>query len=622
MKLDKKARTERMTASSDTGNAVLLYLPGITLTGAAISAQLPDLRAEFDVHSLVVPADDQTDMHGLADIVAATISENDKDGRPTYLVGDSFGGVLALLVALRTPKPPPGLRGLILINPATSFELSFLPSLLPALDALSSAPPALSQAAYAPLQALALGATLGAPRPDQLQQFTSFAAAIPLPTLQFRLRALRDAAAIVSSPKVLARLTLPVQLFVAGEDRLFPSADEGRRLARDLPNARLRLLPTAGHALLLDASVSLGDLLRSSGLTERRARSRTDYINAFRPPSEESVANASASLQTIRRLASPVFLSTTAGGRRVAGVAALKPLLRNRQARAAEAGAAEAGTAEAGAAEAAIPPVLLVGNHQLIGPDISLLIDEIYRTTGVLVRGLSHPSNFRVSADSGGGDGGTNAGASEGFGNFNARFGAVPVSSRALYKLMARGDSALLYPGGLREAFKSTKRGEAYKLFWPDAAGSADGSFARVAAKFDATIVPFAAVGADESVEMLLDTDDLLALPVVGARALETARRTPVALPGERFITPISIPAPWRFRRFYFFLGKPIDTSGVDPDDRAACAALYEQAKADVEQGVQFLLERRKADPYESFLPRAAVEASWNFSRQVPSFAP
>ena len=135
-------------------------------------------------------------------------------------------------------------------------------------------------------------------------------------------------------------------------------------------------------------------------------------------------------------------------------------------------------------------------------------------------------------------------------------------------------------------------------------------------------IVPVAAIGADESVEMLLDADELVRLPVVGARALETARRTPVALPGERFVTPISVPAPWRFRRFYFLLGKPINTAGVDPDDRLACAALYEQAKADVEEGVRFLLERRKSDPFESFLPRAAVEASWNFTRQVPSFAP
>jgi hypothetical protein len=47
-----------------------------------------------------------------------------------------------------------------------------------------------------------------------------------------------------------------------------------------------------------------------------------------------------------------------------------------------------------------------------------------------------------------------------------AAFGAVPVSPRALFKLLKRGESTLLYPGGVREAFKSTKKGEAYRLFW------------------------------------------------------------------------------------------------------------------------------------------------------------
>ena len=59
------------------------------------------------------------------------------------------------------------------------------------------------------------------------------------------------------------------------------------------------------------------------------------------------------------------------------------------------------------------------------------------------------------------------------------QFGAVPVNPRALFKLLSRGESTLLYPGGVREAFKSTKKGETYKLFWPPASEGSD--FARVA---------------------------------------------------------------------------------------------------------------------------------------------
>ena len=72
--------------------------------------------------------------------------------------------------------------------------------------------------------------------------------------------------------------------------------------------------------------------------------------------------------------------------------------------------------------------------------------------------------------------------------------------------------------------------------------------------------------------------------------------------------------------RYYFLFGEPIDTSGVDPTDKEACAALYGQVRAELEASLDYLLEQRKADPYEAFLPRALVEATWNFTRQAPSF--
>jgi len=284
----------------------------------------------------------------------------------------------------------------------------------------------------------------------------------------------------------------------------------------------------------------------------------------------------------VRRLGSPLFLSTAAGGRVVSGLGGLPPLH-------------PSGEGEI----APPPPVLFVGNHQLIGPDISILVSEVWRQTGALVRSHSHPSNFGVSAS----------------GETRRDVGAVPVSGRALFRLLRRGEPTLLYPGGLREAFKSTKRGEAYSLFWP-----AEASFVRVAARLNASIVPVAAIGADESFEMLLDADELLQLPFLGARAEETARRTPVVLPGERFVTPLSVPAPWRFRRFYFLFGEPIATNGVDAADKAACDALYGRVRRSLEADLAYLLRQRENDPYEPFLPRVAVEASWNWTRTVPSF--
>ena len=52
--------------------------------------------------------------------------------------------------------------------------------------------------------------------------------------------------------------------------------------------------------------------------------------------------------------------------------------------------------------------------------------------------------------------------------------------------------------GGVREAYKG--KGEEYRIFWPDRA-----EFVRMAARYGATIVPFAGVGCEDSVNMLLD---------------------------------------------------------------------------------------------------------------------
>ena len=50
------------------------------------------------------------------------------------------------------------------------------------------------------------------------------------------------------------------------------------------------------------------------------------------------------------------------------------------------------------------------------------------------------------------------------------------------------------------------RRGEEYALFWPDTS-----ELARIAARLNATIVPFSAVGGDESFELVVDSDELLA---------------------------------------------------------------------------------------------------------------
>jgi hypothetical protein len=154
-----------------------------------------------------------------------------------------------------------------------------------------------------------------------------------------------------------------------------------------------------------------------------------------------------------------------------------------------------------------------------------------------------------------------------------------------------------------------------------------------MAARFGATIVPFAAVGVDDGLEILLDASELEATPFIGdalrARAggLPRARRgvSAVSLDGsngagggeESFVAPLVAP---RFppKRMYFIFQKPIVTSPSDTKDRERCEELYRETKGSVEQGLRFLLERRNGDPYGDFAGRALYEAATG--RQAPTF--
>ena len=69
-----------------------------------------------------------------------------------------------------------------------------------------------------------------------------------------------------------------------------------------------------------------------------------------------------------------------------------------------------------------------------------------------------------------------------------------------MYKLLKEGKTVLLFPGGAREVFK--RKGEKYRLFWPQD----DFGFVRLAAKLNATILPFSGLGGDDSFELAVDS--------------------------------------------------------------------------------------------------------------------
>ena len=64
------------------------------------------------------------------------------------------------------------------------------------------------------------------------------------------------------------------------------------------------------------------------------------------------------------------------------------------------------------------------------------------------------------------------------------------------------------------------RKGEKYKLIWKNKA-----EFVRMAAKTNALIIPFAAVGGEEAFDIAYDSDEVLANPVLGPLARRVSRK-------------------------------------------------------------------------------------------------
>lgn len=224
-------------------------------------------------------------------------------------------------------------------------------------------------------------------------------------------------------------------------------------------------------------------------------------------------------------------------------------------------------------------PVVLVGNHTLMGVlDVPLMMVGLHERRGVWPRPLGDHIHFAVP----------------GWRDLLTYLGTVEGTRENCRALMAAGESILVFPGGAREVFK--RKGEQYRLRWSNRTG-----FARLAVEHGYPIVPFAAVGADDCYEIVLDAGEV-------RRLLPPLRRLPRSdemPPLVRGVGPTVIPRP---QRFYFFFAPPFETThlGGAAADEPAIFALREQVRAAVEAGLAFLLSERRRDPRRRLLARVA----------------
>lgn len=243
---------------------LLVYLPGMDGTGQLLRAQTAGLEAGFDVRCLAIPREDLTSWDDLArnvlDLIDAELEKSSP--RPIYLCGESFGGCLALKVAIASPKL---FKRIVLINSASAFNLR------PWLNWTSQLTGIVPGYLYdvGALGLLPFLASLGRIDRGDRQELLKSMRYVPPETVLWRISLLRN---FHVDEKQLRTLTQPILLIAGADDRLLPSVTEAQRLVNILPNAKTVVLPNSGHACLLEKDIYLYEIMKENKFLENNEK--------------------------------------------------------------------------------------------------------------------------------------------------------------------------------------------------------------------------------------------------------------------------------------------------------------------------------------------------------------
>nr|XP_025881249.1 acyltransferase-like protein At1g54570, chloroplastic isoform X5 [Oryza sativa Japonica Group] len=505
---------------------LLLFLPGIDGVGMELIMQHKSLGKEirlrsmqhknrafqgvFEVRCLHIPVNDRTPYEGEQSIMlpsgmpymvwtpwclwslswswllqimeeSVKYEHNLSPNRPIYIIGDSFGGCLALSLASRNPEID---LVLILVNPATSFAKTPLQAILPLLEMVPSnlpvtLPHLLRYLIGDPLKMAMVSIQNNTSPQDTLESFSdSLSSMLPLlsefghivrmDTLVWKLKLLMSGVDYTNSR--LNAVQAEILLLASGNDNLPPSG-EADRLFKALKSCKVRYFRTSSDRLLMESSFNLLTVIK--GASMYRQGKQRDTITDFLPPTiSEFKRTFGEDFKLLHHLLSPVMLSTLRNGKIVRGLA---------------------GVPDKG-------PVLLVGYHQLLAMEITSMAEEFLREKKAVLRTLAHPvffvGNYEILRQE------------LSFFDVVPLYGGVQVSPINTYRLFERDEFVLLYPGGIREALH--RKDEDYQLFWPD-----QPEFVRMAAQFGVTVIPFGCVGEDDMLEIVLDYNELKNIPYI-----------------------------------------------------------------------------------------------------------
>jgi pimeloyl-ACP methyl ester carboxylesterase len=235
---------------------LFIFLPGMDGTGRLLRTQMAGLEIGFDIRCLAIPPDDLTNWDELSKKVVALV-EAERVSRPPhqpiYLCGESFGGCLALRVALQCPQL---FARIVLINSASSFHRR--PWMLWGGEIIRWFPDFLF--GFSAVGLLPYLAALERILPEDRQALLEAMRTVPKVTSAWRISLLKS---FELDALPLYRVTQPVLVIASGRDRLLPSVADAEHLLSLLTDAKLLTLAQSGHACLLEKDVNLYQILQS-----------------------------------------------------------------------------------------------------------------------------------------------------------------------------------------------------------------------------------------------------------------------------------------------------------------------------------------------------------------------
>ena len=229
--------------------AAIVLVPGMNGSGELFYRQIPLLERSYRVATYSLR--DDADTHEmLADDLAAIIDAVAPGGHRALIVGESFGGTVALACALKHPER---VEGLVILN---SFPF-FAPQarLRLAMAALSLVPwgvmPIVRRVTAFRLHSRHTHAT-------EIRRFLELTAKATRDGYLNRLRLLtrfdvRDR---------LGGITMPTLLLAAECDHLVPAVEQARYMAARVPSSTMRVLEGHGHICLIAPDLDLDLILR------------------------------------------------------------------------------------------------------------------------------------------------------------------------------------------------------------------------------------------------------------------------------------------------------------------------------------------------------------------------